>query len=92
MIYHFEVKVNKKFDKEENKLTQWENDLSVDVHIEEYITAFHNGHLRVYNKKGEEVFKCPSKVQEIHQFEKDIFVMSFFILWIILFSSLEIYD
>ena len=63
-------------DKEENKLTQWENDLSVDVHIEEYITAFHNGHLRVYNKKGEEVFKCPSKVQEIHQFEKDIFVFS----------------
>lgn len=65
-------------DKAEKKQTQWKNDLELRDFSEKYVVVWRNDQFYIYNKKGEEVLKCPSssKVTTIHQVKNDYFVFS----------------
>ena len=63
-------------DKAEKKQTQWKKDLDIMYTSENNLIALYNDYFWVYNMSGEEVFKCPSKVQVVRQFKNDFIVFS----------------
>ena len=63
-------------DKAEKKQTQWKKDLDIKYTSENNLIALYNDYFWVYNMSGEEVLKCPSKVQVVRQFKNDFIVFS----------------
>lgn len=63
-------------DKAEKKQTQWKNGLDIKYISEQYIVASNNDHFCVYDMKGNEVLKCPSKIEYIRQFKNGFLVFS----------------
>ncbi len=63
-------------DKAEKKQTQWKNGLDIRYISEQYIVASNNDHFCVYDMKGNEVLKCPSKIEYIRQLKNGFLVFS----------------
>ena len=58
-------------DKNGKKQTQWNKDTRIECTSDKYIATEHNDRYYVYDKKGNEILKCPSKVKSIEDIRND---------------------
>ena len=61
-------------DNKGKKQAQWNNNLRIETSSNEYIAAALDGNYYVYDLKGNEVLKCPSKVHGISQIKNNYIV------------------
>ena len=61
-------------DKNGKKQTQWNKDLQIKCTSDEYIATERDERYYVYDMKGNEVLKCPAKVQSIKDIKNNFFI------------------
>ncbi len=61
-------------DKNGKEQKQWKKDLKITDYFADHIVAEYNDRFYIYDKKGNEVLKCPSKVENVTYVQDDLFV------------------